>query len=217
MPQASVLADDRQREHDSGPDRRFNILFVCTGNLCRSPMAERIAMAGLHARFGPMAAQVAVASAGTRAVVGAPMAPHAATVLAERGLPAGGFVARDLSAELVADSDLVLCAAREHRSAVVRIDPRALRRTFTLPEFHRLTGSLTRGDIDQAGPVRGLASLARAAVRRRAVDRAARPGDDDIPDPIGYPVSEFRACAAVIAECLRGPLSLVEAAVHGPS
>jgi protein-tyrosine phosphatase len=213
-PERSAVAGERRRQHGSGPARRFTILFVCTGNLCRSPMAERIAIAELRARFGPMAARFPVASAGTHAVVGAPMEPEAAAVLIERGLRAEGFVARELSAELVAESDLILCAAREHRSAVVTINPRALRRTFTLREFHRLAASVSPRDIGRSDPADALASLMRAAIQRRGVDPTARPGDDDIPDPIGRPISAFRACAADISGYLRGPLSLVEAAIQ---
>ncbi len=207
-------------ERASGPvqeDSVFNILFVCAGNICRSPMAEWLAVAEIRNRFGSMADQFAVASAGTHAVVGASMQPNAVEVLMERGMQPHGFAARELTPELIAGGDLILCAERDHRTAVVTIDPRTLHRTFTLREFHRLASHLTPGHIDSSSPANALGSLLRAAGRYRAHGRAPRPRDDDIKDPYGHPIAEFRRCAAVVAECLRGPFSLVEEAVYGNS
>ena len=71
--------------HPAGP--RFTVLHVCTGNICRSPMAERIMLAELDARFGPRAADGEVLGAGTYGGhAGSPMNPPAARVLGEMGI-----------------------------------------------------------------------------------------------------------------------------------
>lgn len=63
---------------DAAPGRgEFRILLVCTANICRSAMAEVIAQAMLHSAALP----VTTGSAGVRAMVGHPMAPHAVTAL----------------------------------------------------------------------------------------------------------------------------------------
>ncbi|WP_172592044.1 hypothetical protein [Subtercola boreus] len=120
----------------SEPARPFTVLMVCTGNICRSPLAEqllrsRLGEAGLHA-------STTVSSAGLGAVVGAPMEEHAAAVsLHFRGQP-GEFRARQLRSAMVADADLVLTMTRAQRDEVIKRNPRALQRTFTLTEFSKL-------------------------------------------------------------------------------
>src|SRR5690606_20371361 len=82
----------------------MQLLFVCTGNTCRSPMAEAIARAAVADRQ----VDVQVGSAGTSAWEGAPASDGALLVALEQGLALEGHRARTLSRELVADADLVL-------------------------------------------------------------------------------------------------------------
>ena len=120
----------------------FTILTVCSGNICRSPLAEQLLRAGLAGIDG-----VTVGSAGTIAMVGAGM-PAEAKALAVRygSTDAESHQARQLDEQAIRDADLVLGLAREHRRAVVELVPAATRRTFTLREFARLAASVT--DID---------------------------------------------------------------------
>ncbi len=79
-------------EGQSGPgvgDRPQSILFVCTGNICRSPIAERI----LRTLAGTAGVSVTVTSAGVGAQNGAPMHPLSVEVLDEHGYDAAGFEA----------------------------------------------------------------------------------------------------------------------------
>src|SRR4051812_20793218 len=94
-----------------GPVR---ILFVCRGNICRSPAAAALAVAR-------SAGAVAATSAGTRAVVGRRVHPYTLTALAARGIDASRHVARDITAAYIADADLVLTMTLAQRSEVVRL------------------------------------------------------------------------------------------------
>jgi protein-tyrosine phosphatase len=155
------------------------ILVVCTGNICRSPAAERL----LAHALGPDAG-VDVASAGVRAVVGAPMSAPMVELVEAAGASAAGFTARQLTASLVESADLVLAMTRAHRAAVVELVPAAVRLTFTARELARLLA-----DVDPAalpsGPVpERLAALVPLAAAQRG-HRTADPREDDVVDPYG--------------------------------
>src|SRR5436189_6303067 len=89
-----------------------NVLFVCTGNICRSPLAASLLERALQER----GIEVTVASAGTGAWDGAPASEGAYLVGLERGLDLSGHRARLLTREIVEDADLILTMARHHRA-----------------------------------------------------------------------------------------------------
>ena len=90
------------------------VLFVCTGNICRSPLAEALLRRAVEGR----GLAVAVGSAGTGAWEGAPASEGAYLVALEHGLDLSAHRARLLSRDLVESSDLVLTMARHHRARV---------------------------------------------------------------------------------------------------
>ncbi|WP_322754963.1 protein tyrosine phosphatase [Frankia sp. Cas3] len=207
----------------------WQVLVVCTGNLCRSPMTEYLAVAALRANLGTEVHSVTVSSAGTHARNGMPMHRHAAAVLAERGIDPAGFAARRLDGTMVSDACLVLCAGREHRSFVVAMAPKAVRRTFTLREFARLTAGIASAGIPahtgQANPCPAEViradgvrtwrdALVAHAADHRGLRRPERPSDDDIADPIGASIEAFRSCAEQISAALAQPLTLLTRAVQ---
>ncbi|MET3922024.1 low molecular weight phosphatase family protein [Arthrobacter sp. UYEF20] len=159
------------------------ILTVCTGNICRSPVAERILQAGFESvRSGTFR----IRSAGTRAMAGAPVQPPSARIIESYGGRPDGFVARQLTLGMLRDTDLVLTMEASHRSDVVRLDPSALKRTFTIREFARMLKLLEQRDSgpapDAALPAWWKALPARAAaVRHLALVNDA--ADNDVADP----------------------------------
>lgn len=109
------------------PKRTVDILVVCTGNICRSALAEK-----LFARNPDLR----VDSAGTHAVVGAGM-DRIPAELAERWGAIPAHEAKQLLASQVERASLILTMTREHRAAVLREHAAAQQRTFTLAEFDR--------------------------------------------------------------------------------
>jgi len=196
----------------------FSVLVVCTGNICRSALAERLLGARLGDRVQPAAELVAVASAGTAGLEGRPMDPTAAERLRALGGDDDGFVARRLTAEHIRAADLVLTATRAHRASAVRLAPEASSRTFTLREF----ASLARAVDPAALPADGAAvDRLRAAVAEAAALRghavAPASGAEDIPDPYGAAPELHAEVAALVAEALDPIVELLAAACHSPT
>ncbi len=108
----------------------FRVLMVCTGNTCRSPLAEGILEALLPAGRG-----VLVGSAGTAGIVGAPATALAREVALTHGIDLSGHRSSGLERAGIDDADLVLAMTREHERAVIALAPRARARTFLLSEF----------------------------------------------------------------------------------
>jgi protein-tyrosine phosphatase len=154
---------------------QYAILCVCTGNVCRSPAAERL----LAVRLGPT---VSVASAGTLGLTGRAIEPPMAAHLAALGLENVGFTARRLTEADVGRADLVLGLTREHRAEAVELAPSAVRRAFTLLEFARLLGQIEPEELpDGTVADRLRTAVPLAAARRRMV---TGPVDaDDVVDP----------------------------------
>lgn len=175
----------------------LRVLFVCTANQCRSPMAAAILRAKLDAAG---IEGVSVESAGLLPG-GARATPEAAATVP--GLD--DHVSRRLTPELVAAADLVIGMTREHVREVAVADRESLGRAFTLKELVR------RGEA--AGPRAGEeplgAWLARVAAGRSPMDLLGASPDDDIDDPIGRSRSVYRRTAEELERLLDRLVALV--------
>ncbi|RKN09384.1 protein-tyrosine-phosphatase [Streptomyces radicis] len=200
----------------SAPPRQvFRILHVSTGNVCRSPITERLTRHALADRLGERAAGLVVESAGTWGHEGAPMEAHAAQLLGEYGVDARGFTGRELLDEHVIHADLVLTATRDHRSQVISMGHSAGLRTFTLKEFTRLVRAIDMATLPAAASpeelVERAGALARAAAALRGWLLAPNAEADEVQDPYGAPLPYFRS----VAEEIRVALEPVVTALTG--
>jgi protein-tyrosine-phosphatase len=181
-----------------GPETT-RILFVCTGNMHRSVLAERLLAARL-----PSDSALRPESAGTQAWPHSSMDGPTREVLEELGGDGSGFTARLLTAQLVVGAALVLGLAREHREAAVRLAPAAMRRCFTLKEFVRIAGREAgrAGEWKRSGEGPGgigcLGGVVAVAAARRGVAIPVSSAEDDIADPWGRPRQVLHECAREI-------------------
>jgi protein-tyrosine phosphatase len=167
-----------------------SILVVCTGNICRSPIAEGFLRDALVSRFGDHAPSVG--SAGTMGWEGSSAMPESVEAAAEHGSDIAGHLARELRAKHLADASLVVTMAGEHRASVAALDPGAEAKTFTLKELVRILEHLPTADL--AGPETLGSRVSQAEVARRD-GFTGNPHDEDIADPLGMPLSSYRAIA----------------------
>jgi RpiB/LacA/LacB family sugar-phosphate isomerase len=123
------------------------ILFVCTGNVCRSPMAEGIFRQAVQGR-GPYR----VLSAGLGAMEGQPPSAHAVRAVRELGIDISSQRSRMLTPELVRSADYIFGMTNSHVDTIVLLYPSAAEKTFLVREFDE---TLEMYEKDISDPIGG--------------------------------------------------------------
>jgi len=122
------------------------ILFICTGNVCRSPMAEALFRRALHGR-----GEVRVFSAGLGAVDGQPPTPHSVTAMKEIGIDISNQRSRALTADLVRQADYIFGMTHGHVDTIALLYPPAAEKTFLLREFDETLEPFEKDIADPIG------------------------------------------------------------------
>jgi protein-tyrosine phosphatase len=148
------------------------VLFICTANVCRSPMAEAIFNALAKDRDLPFRSE----SAGTAALEGRPIAPNAVAALEEVGIYPEAHRARQVSEAMIEESELVLVMSARHAAALHRLCGNLSQKIYTLPEY----ASGSRIEEGVPDPYGHTMAAYRSSVRQlymyveRAVERIGR-------------------------------------------
>ncbi|GAA5038073.1 low molecular weight phosphatase family protein [Microbacterium fluvii] len=195
----------------------FEIITVCTGNICRSPLAELV----LRARLRELGAEVT--SAGTRGLDSVGMTPEAQDLALARGVSndeAQAHRSRYLTEQHLHSPDLIIALTREHRRAIAELAPARLRSTFTAREFARLAADVSDDEIAAAADAAGTdpkdrvrAAAALLAGRRGLVLPPADAADDDVIDPYGRSWNTYRLSASQLDPAIDEIVRVVRAAV----
>lgn len=171
--------------------------MVCTGNLCRSPMAEGVFRHEVQRR----GCDVEVASTGTWAYWGNPATPEAVEVLRARGIDLSGHQSRGLDPKELKQADVVVAMTSVHRREILQVAPEVEGRLILMKELVELA---LEGELPESSEAR-LERLLRAPRPkwRRALD---------LDDPIGKPIGAYERTVAqielgmeVLANALCGP------------
>jgi low molecular weight protein-tyrosine phosphatase len=182
------------------------ILVVCSGNICRSPIAEGLLRRAVERRLDRAAPDVG--SAGTIAIDGAPAMPESIEAARERGVDIRTHAARRLTPELIDGADLIVGMAAEHRETVGRLVPGAAARAFTLKELTRLLEARTTAEREPR-----LDARVGEAAAARATGAPANRFDEDIVDPLGMPLETYRAIAWELDEWITRLIAALYGAV----
>ena len=186
------------------------VLFVCSANLCRSPLAANL----LRARAEELELTLDVASAGTRIVDDLTMPWEIEELVAQLGSPEPLAHSRALTSVAADQADLILTASRSHSNEVIRLRPGLSRKTFTLRQFQRLLEEfpVTRDhDQDQeqeqgqtVDPKERFANwISDLADLRGHGELPADPSDDDTVDPFGGSLEIYAEVGAIIDSATR--------------
>ncbi|MBL7016039.1 MAG: low molecular weight protein arginine phosphatase [Kiritimatiellales bacterium] len=143
------------------------LIFVCTGNTCRSPMAE-----GLLRNLLPADSGWEVSSAGVCAANGWPASEHSVEALREKGIDISNITSQTLTPQLIEEADLLITMTEGHRQAILAVAPESKGKVFLLKSF-----GIAQCAADIADPIGGSLDLYRRV--RDEIDAA-------LPDLILY-------------------------------
>ncbi len=180
---------------------RAHIVFVCTGNVFRSPMAQAFLSAMARDRHLNITVESMGTLPGDR-----PVSSDALAVIGSDGLDISDHRSRLLDAQGLRHADLVLGMAREHVREVVLLEPSAWPHTFTLKELVR------RGEaVGPRSPGQPLPDwLVAVGVGRQRADLLGWSPADDVEDPMDGGSAKYRATAKEVHDLVGRLLALIE-------
>ncbi len=189
-----------------------HILFVCTGNTCRSPMAEGFMRKLAKERGIP----VEVRSAGVAAMDGMSMSRHAEAVLRDHQIQ-DHITSSSLSADVLEWADLVLTLTGSHKQNVLARFPSAAGKVYTLKEYAE-TDKHILSDLEELDRLYASIEIRRSLGEsidsndyERLIEMQQRMPSFDIVDPFGGTRDDYEIAAADIRSALEKLLDKLEA------
>ncbi|WP_206109254.1 low molecular weight protein arginine phosphatase [Paenibacillus sp. HB172176] len=180
------------------------ILFVCTGNTCRSPMAEAL----LRQMARQRGITLAVRSAGVSTVDGLPVSRQTLETLRRRDIDHTG-TSRAMTAEAINWADLILTMTSGHKRDLIHRHPASVDKVYTLKEFANQDESVL-ADISEMEQLytemqmkAALGGQLTPEERGRLLELERRIPSFDIADPFGGPQSLYDATSEEIEEAVR--------------
>lgn len=181
--EAAINKSTTSKENKYGKmSKVFHILLVCTGNICRSSMAEALAKKILKDNFSDKFGRIRISSAGVSAVDGLPASRGAIDILKSRGIDLTSHRSRLVDTSMIERSDLILTMSQDQRERIKTLSPTSAAKVFTLKEFNLL---------------------------RSGIPAEACHYDLDIADPGGGPPEVFEACVVELEEELKAMLEKI--------
>lgn len=195
----------------------FRILTVCTGNVCRSPLAEQLFRLEFQGDD-----HFELDSAGTQAMVGHLMPENSLRIARRIGINDPELHrAKQLTEALIDDADLVLAMDRGHRKKAVELSPRSTRKIFSVRDFARLIEVTTLVDLAAEVELAGDVPKAKlnAAVEAARLGRSdllplENPADEDIVDPFGKSDQVYEGSAAQLIPAVERIASYLKSALE---
>lgn len=172
----------------------MRIMFVCTGNICRSPMGELLMS---HYLTGTT---VQVSSAGTRGLPMHPIDPSSGRLMDSVGIESSGFHSRRLTRQMADDADLILCLEKQQRKDIVTLAPAAVRYTFLLNDFANMCDYCAQHSMVTGTTIQ---ERLESVIRRSSMIRPMIPLPKDIDDPHGREFDQFCIAANQTNEAIR--------------
>lgn len=178
----------------------MNILFVCTGNTCRSPMAEAM----LRKLAKEASFDMEVRSAGVAAMKGASISKHAVTALQDHNIDVAGAASTPLTIREVEWADLILTMTGGHKQHILQLYPQVVERTYTLKEYVDMDEQALADLMALEEKIADLQMRMALGEEITITDREEifalqqRIPNLDISDPYGGSLEEYRRCAKEI-------------------
>lgn len=172
----------------------MHIMFVCTGNICRSPIGELLTSHYLERT------SMQVSSAGTHGLDSHPIDPSSEYLMNAVGIDTSDFRSRRLTRQMAESADLILCFEKQQRADIVTLAPNANRYTFLITDFANMCEYCAKNNLVEGMTIQ---ERLQSVIRASTLIRPMLPTAQNIADPHRQSFDKFRLAAEQTNAALR--------------